>query len=854
MNINNYPLEAFQINDEDFYDVDYWNGTAYESRKISGATLKTLLGQNAITAKREIVQFINKTGSALSEGTIVYLKSSSSSANYPEVELADASTEATSSKTIGAVYETVGNDEVGIIVTSGEVDNLDTSMYSIGDRLWLSTTAGEVTTVIPTAPDHSVFIGTVTRSQNGNGRILYNIQNGFEVEELHNMSNTSVTTAVDTDEFLLKEASSGLWKKLSWLNAKKIVTDANLTTSDITTNNVSTTKHGFVPKAPNDTTKFLRGDGTWDVPASGGSSIPQSDLIYVDAVNGVNDLTADRGQIQKPYATVEYALANTTNTGTVTGDTTSGSATLTNVSSTANIQVGQFITGTNIPYNSVVVSKTANTIVLSQTATGSGTGLTLTWWTPKTIVLVSDIVATSNWFKPAFWFDCGDANITWGNFNLFNKTTATLVPEMINGGNWYGNNASSIFMWSNFVSSAHDIFIDINSYYSLGTGNQIFLQNAVSFRNIIIKCNNFDARFGRIGELTGFYAEWHGNKYGLLGGITSNIIVIYGRTETPASINAVTTGTGAKCYINGPVLGSINGGFYGELVVNNSVVGTSFTSRADQLVCGGFIQVTTGTIGDRTNSVFSATVTGSWTCSGNTEFLAFAGNFTASSGKHYLVMGANYFSGIGTITTSGTAEVTLNGDATAYNVFNACAINLGTGSIINNYAKIKFIFSLNAAGTLNNYGYLQLNYNNSVVPLTGTFLNKGTLELVRGGHGESSQFTPSFVISTGTMIVDGGTVVCNLADSKSGLIRKTASGGKLILKGQAYLKTANGLAPLQILSNTGTAQDVMDFSMVGNGASGFRLADTFSDTTYGTAYAPNLLVGGVHYQDTTYSF
>jgi len=47
------------------------------------------------------------------------------------------------------------------------------------------------------------------------------------------------------------------------------VTDANLSTSDITTNDVSINKHGFVPKAPNDTTKFLRGDGTW---ASAGSS------------------------------------------------------------------------------------------------------------------------------------------------------------------------------------------------------------------------------------------------------------------------------------------------------------------------------------------------------------------------------------------------------------------------------------------------------------------------------------------------------------------------------------------------------------------------------------------------------
>lgn len=40
------------------------------------------------------------------------------------------------------------------------------------------------------------------------------------------------------------------------------VTDATLTTSDITTNDVSTTKHGFAPKVT-DVSKFLKGDGTW---------------------------------------------------------------------------------------------------------------------------------------------------------------------------------------------------------------------------------------------------------------------------------------------------------------------------------------------------------------------------------------------------------------------------------------------------------------------------------------------------------------------------------------------------------------------------------------------------------------
>ena len=37
------------------------------------------------------------------------------------------------------------------------------------------------------------------------------------------------------------------------------VADADLSVTDITTNNVTIGAHGFAPKAPNDTTKYLRG-------------------------------------------------------------------------------------------------------------------------------------------------------------------------------------------------------------------------------------------------------------------------------------------------------------------------------------------------------------------------------------------------------------------------------------------------------------------------------------------------------------------------------------------------------------------------------------------------------------------
>lgn len=64
----------------------------------------------------------------------------------------------------------------------------------------------------------------------------------------------------DTTKFLRGDAMPA-WEKVS---------DADLTLTDILTNNVSITKHGFAPKAPNDASLYLDGTGAWTTPAGGG--------------------------------------------------------------------------------------------------------------------------------------------------------------------------------------------------------------------------------------------------------------------------------------------------------------------------------------------------------------------------------------------------------------------------------------------------------------------------------------------------------------------------------------------------------------------------------------------------------
>ena len=71
-----------------------------------------------------------------------------------------------------------------------------------------------------------------------------------------------------------------------------------------TTQDVSITKHGYVPIAPNDTSKFLRGDGTWAIPSGSAGS---------GDVNPFSD-----GNITKPAA-ADFSIADDTTVGHGTG-------------------------------------------------------------------------------------------------------------------------------------------------------------------------------------------------------------------------------------------------------------------------------------------------------------------------------------------------------------------------------------------------------------------------------------------------------------------------------------------------------------------------------------------------------
>ena len=206
---------------------------------------------DGVVDKAETVQIIvrNSTGVTLTKGQIVYL--SGATGNRPNVVLAQANSEATSSKTIGWVFADILNNSDGYVAVSGSDHELDTSALTAGDALWLSpTVAGGITSTIPTQPNHAVFIGYCARSHPNQGRIVFKIQNGYELQELHNV----LISSVANNEGLFYESSTSLWKNKTIATALGFtpVTDAR---------NIGTT-------APLSGGGALTGDLTLSIPAA----------------------------------------------------------------------------------------------------------------------------------------------------------------------------------------------------------------------------------------------------------------------------------------------------------------------------------------------------------------------------------------------------------------------------------------------------------------------------------------------------------------------------------------------------------------------------------------------------------
>jgi hypothetical protein len=157
---------------------------------------------------QELAQNVKRfDSSGLTNGKVVYVVGSDGANMLVDYSIATSDT--TSAKTLGVMTDDASGGSKAPCTTFGLVRNIDTSTLTEGATVWLSSTvAGGMTTTKPVAPAHTVQIGYCTRSHATQGSIFVTVQNGYEVDELHDVL---IGTKVD-GQVITYEASSGLWK------------------------------------------------------------------------------------------------------------------------------------------------------------------------------------------------------------------------------------------------------------------------------------------------------------------------------------------------------------------------------------------------------------------------------------------------------------------------------------------------------------------------------------------------------------------------------------------------------------------------------------------------------------------
>ena len=149
--------------------------------------------------------FKGQAGEALSKGDVVYI--SGISGNTTVVSKADAD-DATKMPAFGIIAENASNNAPATVYTFGSLTGLDTSSFSEGDELFVSTTAGTLTNTAPTGESSKLQkIAKVTRSDNSAGSIFImgagrsnavpNLDDGDIF--IGNGSNQAVTSALSTE-------------------------------------------------------------------------------------------------------------------------------------------------------------------------------------------------------------------------------------------------------------------------------------------------------------------------------------------------------------------------------------------------------------------------------------------------------------------------------------------------------------------------------------------------------------------------------------------------------------------------------------------------------------------------------
>lgn len=344
INANSIGLDTTPVTAPATVGTMSWDdGEGVPNVLLKGGNVDLLVGA------QEYARVFNDSGTTITKGQAVYI--SGAQGNRVAVKLARADVEATSFGTLGLVAETIANGAEGYIIVSGALYKLNTLGLTAGAVVYLSpTTAGAITITKPQAPDQLVVLGFVERVHATVGSIYVKVDNGYELDELHDVQITSPTSG----NVLIYDATTtptGVWK------------NANLTDG---TGITITEGAGSVTIANAGVTQATAGTG---ISVSAGTG-------NVTITNTAPDQTVSISSGTGISATGTYPAFTVTNTGVTsavagTGISVSSGTGAVTVTNTAPDQTVAIASGTGISvtgtYPSFTVTNTAPAVSFTYT-------------------------------------------------------------------------------------------------------------------------------------------------------------------------------------------------------------------------------------------------------------------------------------------------------------------------------------------------------------------------------------------------------------------------------------------------------------------------------------------------------
>ena len=227
-----------------------------------------------------------------------------------KVKLAYNTADSTSAQTIGIVSTaSIAANQKGIIIVQGQLDNLNlfpTSTWADGDYIYLGATPGSITNVKPVAPNHLVYLGYVTTASNGSaGRMYVKVQNGYELQELHNVYINPAT--LTNNDLIQYNSSTSLWVNRS-LSAAGIQ-------STLSGTGIVKSTAGTISYINGTTAEYVRGDGSLATfPTIPGGTVTSVAALTL-GTSGTDLSSTVANPTTTPVITLNVPTASATNRG-----------------------------------------------------------------------------------------------------------------------------------------------------------------------------------------------------------------------------------------------------------------------------------------------------------------------------------------------------------------------------------------------------------------------------------------------------------------------------------------------------------------------------------------------------------